>query len=167
MNHVRLQSIPLVTSSAAYAVGDQIGSLITIDASAAQTPWVLRSIAVIERVSTPQHQPLTVLFFSDDPDEASADNQSVSFGTTATNELLGRAQVQASDYVTIPGGSGGFTARSMAQVQNLWVPLTPGLTSIYALVMTTGTPTYGTGTDRLRLVLGFENPRHWPPGYTP
>ena len=145
------------TSEAAYADFDQIGTAFEIPEVAIHKgqPVVLESLTVIDKVS--QSAALVIFFFSKLPTVASSDNAALSI-TDAEMEAkcIGKVDIATTDYKAI-------AASSVATKSNIQLHLKPGDTksgevtgqSLYAIVMSNGTPDYTLGTD-LILKMGFK-----------
>lgn len=147
----------IATSDAAYSDLDQIGVAFEIPKIAATKgqALILESLTVIDKAK--QASALVIFFFSKLPTVASVDNAALNI-TNAEMEVkcIGKLDVASADYKT--------TANcSVATKANIQLHLPPqddksGETlgqSIYAIVMSNGTPDYTLGTD-LILKMGFK-----------
>lgn len=147
----------ITTTDPAYADGDQIGTKFEIPeiAIAKGQAVVLESVTVIDKVK--QNSALVLFFFSQSPTVASSDNNTLDI-TDAEMEAkcIGKVDIAASDYKSL-------NASSVATKSNIQLQLKPGdeksgiITgqSIYAILMSNGTPDYTAGTD-LILKMGFK-----------
>ncbi len=143
-NHnTRTVSVP------AYAADDQVGGLQSLNAitDMDDNTAVLQSVAVLDQGK--QSAALTIFFFQDRPSVASVDNGPLQLTDSEMQKCIGTVQVAAADYQTVTGSS-------IATVRNIGLHLlTSEIVSssnmrsykLYALVKTTGTPTYVSTTD--------------------
>jgi len=149
-----------VTASSAYSSGQQVGGLNRIpDALSDGGYGILQSAFLVDKAK--QKVAMTVWLFQDAPTLASADADSFDLtDAQAAANLIGTFKFAASDYQD-------SSSNSLATVVNLGLMLhnasTTNLPSgaskrdIWAVLMTTGTPTYVSTSD---LVLGLGIIRH-------
>lgn len=126
-------------STSAYSAGFVVGGLQTLTNAVRTAGTGIWTSFFIMDLSN-QKQPMTVLLFDADPTAAGtpatvADHGAYAAGT-ATPRLIAQAQVVASDYV-----SNDTKAFANIPIPNLPVKAASG-TSLFAVVVTTGTPTY-------------------------
>jgi len=140
-------------SATAYAAGDQIGlagaSTLTgvpQDSSGFATLW---GVTVIDYKK--QSAALDIWFFNAAPTVASSDNAAVDVSQSElSTKFIGAVKVPAANYTT-----SGANA-SVASVANVGLPLKATSNSkLYALVVSQGTPTYGSGASSLEIKLDF------------
>ena len=146
MQHHVVEVTPTVSSGAAYDAADQVGGLITLAGAvpAAGDGAILRQISVVDKAK--QKAALNVLLFDAEPTVASADNEAANVADTEmAGKCLGAVSIAAGDYVDLSASSVATKATTTPVKAN-------GSASLYALLVTTGTPTYGSTSD---LVLRF------------
>lgn len=141
----------ITTSAAAYSSGDVVGGLITLGniVRFAKGTGVLKSIHVTD--SSGSAAPLTILIFSETPSGATyTDNSAFAYGATALSKQIAKINVGSSDYETING-------ESVADIDTISKVLrsTGDNGNLYAVVLTTGTPTFGAGTGILTIKYGI------------
>ena len=141
---------PTVSNAVAYTANDQVGGVQTI-ASAVRTgvgTAILESITVIDK--TVQSAALEIFFFNATPTMVGADNDAFDILDANVGGCLGYVAVAAADYKAIAASS------SVATVRNIQLQLAPASgTSLFAVVKTTGTPTYDS-TSALTFKYGFK-----------
>lgn len=134
-------SVTPVVSLVAYTANDQVGGIQTI-ASIVRTgvgTASLESIVVLDAAK--QKAALTILLFNALPTVASVDNGAVDISDAEMLKCIGHVNVAAADYVDV-------ASSSVASVKNIALTLKPASgTSLYAVVFTTGTPTYAAVGD--------------------
>jgi hypothetical protein len=140
--------IPVLTNFATpYSIGDNVGAKFAIPGAVrvAAGMGIMQSIIVIDK--SKQAQPLSVFLFKSIPAGTYADNAAENISAADWLLFLGQMDIVAADYVTRANASvasiGGY---------NLDIKAAAG-TTIYGLVVTTGTPTYG-AIDALQLTFG-------------
>lgn len=145
------------TSDPAYADLDQIGTAFEIPEIAIHKgqPVCLESITVLDKAK--QSSALVLFFFSKLPTVASSDNAALDItDAEMESKCIGKVDIAAADYKAIANSS-------VATKSNIQLMLKPGdeksgvITgqSIYAILMSNGTPDYAAGTD-LILKMGFK-----------
>lgn len=130
---------PTITAGA-YAANDQVGELQTIANAviANQQSGVLAAITVVDKAK--QNAALTVLLFNAMPTLVSADNDPIDIADSQIGPTyMGHVNISTGDYATLANNSVACAECS--------VPIDCGATSFYALVFTTGTPTYAATSD--------------------
>lgn len=141
-------SVTPVLTTDAYSSGDAVGALQTISGLNVATGTVpyLESLVVLDDAD--QKADLTILFFDSNPTTATVtDNDAFAFGDNFT-EVIGRVDVVADDYIT-------FDSVATAALKDIDLALKPASgTTIYAVVVTTGTPTYAAGSLTFRYGFG-------------
>ena len=144
--------VPTISTSA-YTVNDQVGGIQTIaylspslkptDAPCQdKTVSYLMGLKIIDKAA--QNAPLIIYFFKTLPTVASSDNAALSIVDAEATKCIGWVQVSASHYK-------GPAEWSIAEVP--FADVMKALKSdtddgpLYAVVQTTGTPTYGSTSD--------------------
>jgi hypothetical protein len=153
---------PVVSTTPAYSAGDQVGGLNVIPNAAHDSGGVvlLQSISVIDKGK--QKAALTCFFFDDLPTIASIDNGAFDL-TDAQMALscIGFVLIPSANYQDSSSNSIATVANCGLMLKtnagNNAVPIPSGATktSLWCVLMTTGTPTY-VSTDDLRVKFGFE-----------
>lgn len=142
-----VQITPTISTSA-YTAGDAVGGKQTI-ANAVRTPGtaILDSISITD-ISN-QKAALEILIFNADPSATTiTDNAALAINSADITKIIARISIASGDYVAI-----GTLA--VATVKGLGIALKAASgTTLYAAVMTTGTPTYA-GTSDLTFSHGF------------
>lgn len=141
----KIVEVTITTSTSIYASGDQIGVEVELPGACnAGEPSVLRSLTVIDK--SKQKADLDILLFDEDPTNAVADNAAADISDAEmADKAIGIVSVATGSYKDL-------TANSIATIS-------PGLmvrgSTLYALVVCRGTPTY-TGTSDLVLKAAFD-----------
>lgn len=141
-----IEVTPTVSASSAYEAGDQVGGIQTLTDAVPQDTktGALLNITVIDEAA--QSAALVIYFFDELPTVASSDNAALNItDAEVTDKCIGQITIAAADYdaisgssiACVPASSSGIIFKSQESGGN-----------IYAVVKTTGTPTYG-GTDDL------------------
>lgn len=145
---------PVISAASAYTSGDQVGGIQTIAvldtlSNVKDAPCqdqnscaYLMGLKVIDK--SKQAQPLQIFFFNALPTVASVDNGAMSIVDAQASKCIGWVSVLATDY-------DGPAEWSIADV-NISACLKAVKSTVddgplYAVVKTTGTPTYGTTSD--------------------
>lgn len=149
-----LTMTPTIDTSA-YAVGDQLGSLVELT-NAVDDPsgtGTIVSVAVLDKSS--KSAAMELLLFNDIPTVTSTDNVALNVSDAEMAKCLGSVKVLTTSYIAL-------TANSLASVNgvNLIVRSAKSATnltgkSIWALLMSSGTPTY-VGTTDLVISIGIK-----------
>lgn len=131
---------PTVSTSPAYEASDQVGGIQTLEnAMRSGGTAILQGVTVVD--AGKQNAALTIFFFKSLPTVASVDNGATTITDAELKKSVGHITVAADDYEDVAGGS-------VASVKNVNLPLASGAQGhLYAVVMTTGTPTYASTTD--------------------
>lgn len=130
---------PTITTDA-YTANDCVGGIQTL-ANAARTQnneTILLSLKITDLAA--QDAVLNIFFFESNPAAGTyTDNAELDIHDTDMAKCLGAIEVAAADYLSAKDNS-------VATVRNIGFGMTPsGSSSLYALVKTTGTPTYAVG----------------------
>ncbi len=152
---------PTVSTSPAYTAGDQVGGVMTLTDCIRNDPNMGFGTSVLTNISifckSNNSSAYEILFFRNSPTMASSDN--ASFNITSANALtagyIGRVSI-ASSYTT-SGSSGGANVNAFSSDANLNITLKKlftetSPTSVFAVMKTSGTPTFTGTTD---LVIAF------------
>jgi len=135
---------PTISSSPAYSSGDQIGGIQTLTGAMINGgTGTLMSVVVLDKAA--QKSALNIWFFKNQPTMASTDN--AAFDITDANlvlaEPLGFVSIAAADYVD--SSSNAVGQASLADAIMVQSAASDG--TIYAVVESAGTPTYGSTSD--------------------
>lgn len=142
-----IKVVPVINTSA-YTGGDAVGGKQTLTDALRSSGGtaVLESIMVLDRGN--QKAALEILIFDADPTAATITNNSPFVFSTDDLKVLARIPVAASDYVTLD-------SKATATIKGIGVTLKAETgTSLYAAVVTTGTPTYVSASD-LQFIYGL------------
>ena len=111
---------------------------------------ILQSVLVTDKAN--QKAPLMILLFDSDPSAGTyTDNGQVNLSTDIS-KVIRRINVTAGDYETIDNSGTDYAVAEIGPISKL-VKAASG-TSLYAVIVTTGTPTY-TSTSDLTVRFGF------------
>ncbi len=150
---IGLDVTPTITTSAgAYASGDNVGGLLILLDSVknANKSTILKSIHVKDNAN--QKQPLTILLFNSDPTSGATitDNSAFAYGSTAFPKQIAKFNILAADYETID-------SKATADIDTFAKVIQAGTTSsaLWAVIITTGTPTYAANSTTLYVTFGF------------
>lgn len=148
-------AVPAVTittsTSPAYSTGDQIGGINTIANAVVRNfkTGTLIDVVIIDKDG--QNAAIDVYLFSASPTLVSTDNAAFSISDSeAAAKLLGFVSVAATDYSSTAQNS----IASPAAPKPIVIQPSAESTSIYAVLVSRGTPTY-TSTSALTLKLGI------------
>jgi hypothetical protein len=123
--------IPVITTTA-YTAGDVVGGIQTIPISS--TGGVIQSLGISDNAD--QKAAFDILIFDALP-TSSADNAAFVWHSDIT-KLVARISVATGDYLEL-------VSKAFAQKSGLNLVVSPGTTSVYAVVVTSSTPTYAVG----------------------
>lgn len=139
---------PTISASSAYSSGDAVGGKATLtSALGANNKGILRSIVVVDMAA--QGAALTIQFFSADPSNTTfTDNGALDIHDTDAATAIGMVKIATTDYQA-------YADNTIACKSDLFLPLEGAAQTIYAGIITTGTPTYA-ATDDLRFKFYFE-----------
>lgn len=145
---------PTVTAGAAYnaTTKNSVGGKQTLPGAVPISGGVaiLQSVLVLDKAN--QKAPLTILLFNGDPTGGTyTDNGQVNLSTDLA-KVIRRINVTAGDYETIDNSGTDYAIAEIGAISKL-VKASSG-TSLYAVIITTGTPTYASTSD-LTLRFGF------------
>lgn len=145
--------IPTITTSAgAYTSGDNVGGLLALTGATRlpNTTSMLTSVHVRDNAN--QAAALSILLFSSDPSTGATitDNAAFVYGTTSFTKQIGIINVAALDYTV-------FNNKASASLTGLnRICTSVGSSILYAVVVTTGTPTYAANATTLYIDFGFK-----------
>ncbi len=133
-----------------YSAGDVVGAKLTLTNAVRVTSGsgVLDSIYVQEKGS--QAAVLDILIFNADPSNGTyTDNGAFTANDTDMAMCIARIHIAAADYVA----TGGYTSASLGGLGKTVVA--SGSANLYAVIITSGTPTYA-ATTSLKVRFGFK-----------
>lgn len=146
-------SLTPTISTTAYAAKDVVGGKLTL-ANAVRVSGgiaILQSVFVLDRAN--QKAAISILLFDADPTASTLTNDAEANIVSADiPKLIRRIDIAASDYVTTDHAGTDFATAEIAALSKL-VKAASG-TSLYAVVITSGTPSYGVN-DALTVRFGF------------
>lgn len=138
-----------VSTSPAYTAGDAVGAKRTLTSALriSNGTCILDSITILDRAN--QKAGLEILIFDANPTNATITDNAAFVYSTDDLKVVARITVSASDYVTL-------NSKAVVCLRALGVAITgaDGSTSLYAAVVTTGTPTFAATTD-VQVSFGF------------
>jgi len=140
---------PTVSTSPAYTAGDAVGGKETLTAAlrTSNGTVILESLVLLDRAN--QKQPMEVIIFDADPSAATITDNTAFVYSTDDLKVVARISIAATDYVTL-------NSKAIANLRGLGVAIkgNDSSTSLYAALVTTGTPTFAATTD-IQLSFGF------------
>ncbi len=138
------------TSAGAYTAADCVGGLLQIKdvMTCDNGTAILKSIQVRDNAN--QKQPLTIILFSSQPTGATTtDNSAFAYGTSSFLKQIAKINILATDYETID-------SKATADVDTFGNVLkSVGGLDLWAVIVTTGTPTYAANSTTLFVTFGF------------
>ncbi len=129
-----------VVTAAAYSAGNAVGAKRTLS-NAVRTPGtgILESIVLLDRAN--QKAAMTLFIFDADPTAATITDKTAFVFSTDDLKVIAQVNIGAGDYVTTNG-------KAIAVVSGLNIALKAASgTTLYAALVTTGTPTFAATTD--------------------
>lgn len=151
----KLVDVTPTISTAQYAANDQVGGIMTLSAAALVPPTgggsetTLVKLAVIDKAK--QSAALTVFLFQSLPTVASSDNAALDIADAQMSNCVGAVRITAADYDSVNASCVGTL--NIAET-GLLCRSEDAAGHLYAVAMTTGTPTYDT-TTALTFRFGF------------
>lgn len=138
---------PTVTASSAYSSGNVVGGVMTfrVFRGGSGRSGVLTGLELLDRAN--QKQAMTVLIFSRLPVGTYTDKTAFSFNSTDANYLIRSVSIATTDYVTCGSYAVADVAAIGKVVMNDESQATGDMPYLYAVMMTTGTPTWGAVSD--------------------
>lgn len=144
--NTRVLTLVPAIDTGAYTAGDCVGPLLEFDALGAQTNrGVLKTLTVTDDAA--QAAALTFLFFREKPTGTFTNNSPNAISKADLQKVVAKVNVAADDYETI--NSKSIATIDVSQV----VCGDPQYRKLFAVCVTTGTPTYASATD-LKFTLG-------------
>lgn len=140
-----IEVTPTVSNGVAYTAQDQVGGIQTLTAACLgkKRSAAVSSVVVVDKSS--QSAALTIFFFDELPTVASVDNGGISItDAEMADKCIGWLAVPAANYTAVTGNT---TASVNAAASGLYLVSNETSGNIYAVVKTTGTPTYTSTTD--------------------
>lgn len=137
-----------VSTSPAYTAGDAVGGKRTITGALRTSggTGILESVQILDRAN--QKAAMELFIFDSDPSAATITDNSAFVFSTDDLKVLAHVTIAATDYVTI-------NSKAIATIKGLGIALKGNATStLYAALVTTGTPTYAATTD-VQLIYGI------------
>jgi hypothetical protein len=137
-----------VISTSIYAAADQLGSLVEIQNAMDDSSGTgaILSVTILDKAA--QSSIIDVLFFSSQPTVASSDNAALDItDAMMASYYLGHVRVQATDYIALAGCSVASIKQLGLLVQSLKDPNNLGGKSLWMILRSGGTPTYGSTSD--------------------
>lgn len=145
---VSLKDTTAVSTSPAYTAGDAVGAKRTITGALRTTngSGILESITLLDRAN--QKAAMELFIFDSDPAAATITDNAAFVFSTDDLKVLAHITIAATDYVTINN-------KAVVTLKGLGITLkgANANTSLFAALVTTGTPTYAATTD-LQLTYG-------------
>lgn len=136
-------------STSAYTAGDAVGGKRTITGAlrTSNGSGILESITILDRAN--QKAAMELFIFDSDPTAATITDNAAFVFSTDDLKVLAHVTIAATDYITI-------NSKAIATIKGLGIALrgANSNTSLYAALVTTGTPTYVATTD-LQLIYGI------------
>jgi hypothetical protein len=128
-----------VSSSPAYTAGDAVGGKRTLtNALLAANTGVLQSVNILDRAN--QKAAMTLYIFDADPTNATITDNAAFVFSTDDLKVIAQVNISTTDYVT-------NNSKAFASIGGLNISLKAGGTTLYAALVTAGTPTFAATTD--------------------
>ncbi|MBX4216246.1 hypothetical protein KW797_04860 [Candidatus Parcubacteria bacterium] len=130
----------VVVTAAAYSAGNAVGALRTLT-NAVRTPGtgILQSVTLLDRAN--QKQPMTLFIFDSNPAAATITDKAAFVFSTDDLKVIAQVNIGAGDYTTT-------NSKAIANLGGLAIPLKAASgTTLYAVLVTSGTPTFAATTD--------------------
>lgn len=138
---------PTISNGVAYTANDQLGGVQTITSATTATKFQTRlvNVSIIDKAK--QSAAITIFFFNASPTVASSDNAALDItDAEMASKYIGHVEIGSGDYASI--------AASSVACKECYLMLASASANVYAVAMTTGTPTYGSTSD---LIFNY----HW------
>ena len=146
-----IEVIPTVSTSPAYTAEDQVGGIQTLTNACRSKGAGATLISLTVHDAGKQSAALTVFFFDELPTVASVDNGAITItDAEMADKCIGTISLTAANYVNVAGSSiVTAPASSTGLYMKSKTDKVSGAASgnLYAVVKTTGTPTYASTTD--------------------
>lgn len=148
-NAITISPTVTASTSPAYTAGDVVGAKLTLTNAARVSGGtaILDTILIEEKGS--QAAALDILIFGQDPSNGTyTDNGAFTANDTDMGFLIARVHVAAGDYVA----TGGYTTANLGGLGR--VLTATGSANLFAVIVTSGTPTYS-ATTSVKVRFGF------------
>lgn len=146
---VAIKDTTAVSTSPAYSIGDAVGAKRTITGAlrTSNGSGILESITLLDRAN--QKAAMELFIFDSNPAAATITDNAAFVFSTDDLKVLAHVTIAATDYITI-------NSKAIATIKGIGAALkgADSTTSLYAALVTTGTPTYAATTD-LQLIYGI------------
>jgi hypothetical protein len=143
-----LQVNPAISTSA-YVAGNVVGG-IQILTGAMRTvggTGILESLVILDR--TPASAPMDIFIFSSNPAAATTTDHTTFVWSTDALKVIARISILTTDYVTV-------AAEAVAVKSGLGIAVkSVGTANLYAVAITSATPTYGAPPNSLQFTWGI------------
>lgn len=148
---VVIEVTPTVSTSPAYTAEDQVGGIQTLTGACRAAGSGATLVSVVVHDSGKQSAALSIFFFDELPTVASVDNGAITItDAEMADKCIGVVSLAAASYVNVagssivtgPASSTGLYMKSKTKGQS-----GAQAGNLYAVVKTTGTPTYASTTD--------------------
>ena len=140
----------LANFASAYAANDQLGIVNTLANALSDEKGISKLVSVSILDKAKQKKALDVFLFDASPTLVSADNDEFEMTDANMLKCIGVVKVDAADY-----SDNKNSAVATIQNLNLMLQGVAASTSLYCVLVTRGTPTYGAAGD-LVVKLGFD-----------
>jgi len=146
---VAIKDTTAVSTTPAYTAGDAVGGKRTITGAlrTSNGSGILESIQILDRAN--QKAAMELFIFDSNPAAATITDNAAFVFSTDDLKVLAHVTIAATDYITI-------NSKAVATIKGLGIALkgADSSTSLYAALVTTGTPTYAATTD-VQLIYGI------------
>jgi hypothetical protein len=140
-----LEITPTVSASSAYTAEDQVGGIQTLDAACQSQGSGATLVSLVVTDKGKQNAALSVFFFDELPTVASVDNGAITItDAEMADKCIGVVSLAAASYVEVAGNS---VVTAPASSTGLYLKSRDANGKLYAVVKTTGTPTYASTSD--------------------
>lgn len=144
-----IEITPTVSASSAYTAEDQVGGIQTLTAACASAGRGSALMSLVVTDSGKQSAALSIFFFDELPTVASSDNAAIDItDAEMADKCIGVVTLAAASYVAVANSSVVASANINLLLKSKTTAVS-GATSgnLYAVVKTTGTPTYASTSD--------------------
>jgi len=146
---VAIKDTTAVSTTPAYTAGDAVGGKRTITGAlrTSNGSGILESIQILDRAN--QKAAMELFIFDSNPAAATITDNAAFVFSTDDLKVLAHVTIAATDYITI-------NSKAVATIKGLGIALkgADSSTSLYAALVTTGTPTYAATSD-VQLIYGI------------
>ena len=150
----RVVTVTPVLSLTAYADGDQMGSVLTLENmfDTSGDTLALQTLAVLDK--SKQNSSIDILFFKSSPTVASVDNAPLDISDAEmAAKFVGKLSLLNTSYSDLANSS-------IANINNLGIlcqSVGGGITSLYCILQCRGTPTYTSASDLVLNIGAFQD----------